>query len=217
MNLVSWFRRLVTENKKNNLRIKAFTLVEILVVLAITSVVLLFNYSIAMSLSKGFISSSASKALLEFIRTTKQLAILNTENYNEFLMGMGVKFVKESNGTDIVRRLKYRTSGVYTFLSYQDPTNSSSFIELPQDSYNFLRIPNQVTLSFYTDNTHTPVNCNGDLLLIFESLFGKPHLYCVVSENTINVINFNKIIIHFTNYQNKIIINQNGEVYGTFK
>ena len=201
-------------------KLSAFTLIEVLSVMVIVSTILLLSLGAGLSMTKTFINTLSARTLVEFIRTTKDLAIMGTEAPGQYVYALGVIFIPDNKGGYKVIRVKYSEAGTSFYKEYKPPhsTDVSNWLNQATnntvDTFSKLYIPPQAHIVFTYHNGGTINSCD-ELGFFYEQLFGKPHFYCINGTTAVEINNSINIKFKETKYQ--IILDKNSQIYGTYK
>ncbi len=180
-------------------RIKGYTLVELLVVLVIFGVILLLSSGMSSRTRDTFVAQQQLKTYLQSARIIRRKSMLITRNSNdkEWVHGIGIRFEKTGTQWRMTqfKALKVVQGNQFFYLSY--PTNNPC-IEIDwtlaegkpdrcQDSTELKLKRLEGTVSQYLpesivldirNGTATTATCKESVTIIYESINGEMHVYC---------------------------------------
>jgi prepilin-type N-terminal cleavage/methylation domain-containing protein len=195
----------------------AFTLIEMLIVIAIAGVLFVISFVLGGRSRETFVASQQTREVLQEIRSSRRRSMLVTKETTEaWVHGVGIEF------SQIAQTGKWQYK--YVKLQHRDGINSSEVVNyyLPyppeQRITNGRYVFNEITpakevandgkVTFYkNDGTTVVTSCsNKPVRIMFESINGGPHVYCGATEWEKN------LVIGLTGTNIKIKISTNGDI-----
>lgn len=217
-------------------KISAFTMMELLVVLAIVSGALIFTTSFTARIRQTFVAQQYVKTILQQSRIARRKSMLITRNSNDngWVHGIGLQLTQTQGSWQLtlIKALE-REQQSFFYRAYPKSLDQLDFEEVDDSLRHYL--PEGVTLDIMGENlistkASLEKRCLDEatgLRIVFESINGKLHIYCrsmyqgvyiEIGEN--DQIPFGEaaalvIGMKYTNgaiYQDRVIISTNGDI-----
>jgi|GEM_PF-4291366 len=180
--------------------LKAFTLIELLIVIVLIGISTMLLLSTIFKARKVIIANQTIKSLLLELRVNRRQSMLlrRSSNDNRWVHGIGMRITKSEFAT--VRYFSPSGGTDYDYYkAYPSGDINQSNLEILGTPY---KINNVAKPSFKLAET-----CNGTLMIIFEALKGTPKYYC-----NNRLIPSTSATITVQNSVNKLVVEVNGNI-----
>ncbi len=217
-------------------RVKAFTLFELLIVLAIVGGAMLFTTNFTARIRETFVAQQYVKTILQQSRTARRKSMLITRNSNDtgWVHGIGMQLKKNQNGwqLSLIKALGNESQNIF-YRSYPTEVSQLRFEEVDAAFRQYLPEGVQLSISAQNVTGSLQARCLRDgteFLLLFESINGKLHAYCYSQATAGSYVDITadeaasgegsqnkqiEISLIYPNqgkHQSRVLISQNGDI-----
>lgn len=209
--------------------VRGFTLVEMLVVMAILAFTFGAFLQMVRNASYAHLANNAARASLNLLRTTKhQSMLIRRSPSTKWVFGTGLRFGVGPEGNWIISRIRYVDTGTTSIFELYRPyptslPTDSAIMEFESGGVYTLRdklvLDPHVELQLYRstslDNAAAKSSFTCDeFYIIFESLTGIPHWYCKQSGNWHDLtVGYPAIYIKFNPSASVLKVTNEADIY----
>lgn len=217
-------------------RVKAFTLFELLIVLAIVGGAMLFTTNFTARIRETFVAQQYVKTILQQSRTARRKSMLITRNSNDtgWVHGIGMQLKKNQNGwqLSLIKALGNESQNIF-YRSYPTEVSQLRFEEVDSSFRQYLPEGIELNISAQNVTGSLQIRClreGTEFLMLFESINGKLHAYCYSQATAGSYIDITsndastggntenkQIELSFVypnkgKHQDRVLISQNGDI-----